>query len=48
MCGGNVKIVAIIEIHEVSVSIYFVPEEHIFLPPSVYWYSILLSFRFCN
>jgi hypothetical protein len=34
MHGGNVKIIAIIEIHEVFlVSIYFVSEEHIVLPP---------------
>lgn len=48
MYGSNLKILAIIEIHEVSVSIYFVSEEHIVLPPSAYWYSILWVFQTKN
>jgi hypothetical protein len=35
MNGGNVKIIAISEIYEASVSVYFVSESKITQPPTV-------------
>jgi hypothetical protein len=45
--GANIKVIAITEIHKVSVNIHSVPEGQDILPPSAYCYSALLTFRFC-